>query len=77
MDGQLDAYRFLPSKDAKNQYILTVYSQPGGYSSCFRTVRPLPEGGGWFESVWQEFDQRTANIQQQFHERNKLSETTT
>lgn len=32
----------------------TVYEQ-GGFTCSFRPVRPLPEGGGFFENVWREY----------------------
>lgn len=68
LDGPLNVYRFLPGKEAKDQCVLTTLSAQDSFSSCFQKVRPLPEGGGWFETVWREYDRRTANIQQQLHQ---------
>jgi len=35
--------------------ITTYDSEKDKFSSIFRDVRPLPEGGGFFENVWRSY----------------------
>jgi len=43
----------LESGGNKNSVVITE-----GFSSRIEPVRPIPEGGGWFETVWNQFNHR-------------------
>lgn len=46
-------FRYLPDDGALDAMTQTVRLLPdGSYATEFRPVRPLPEGGGFFENVW-------------------------
>jgi hypothetical protein len=46
-------FRYLPDDGALDTMTQTVHLLPdGSYATEFRPVRPLPEGGGFFENVW-------------------------
>ncbi len=55
-EGLGDAFRFKPDDgalDGKTQ--LVALSPDGQAETVWRDVRPLPDGGGFFENIWREF----------------------
>lgn len=56
--GLENCFRFLPdSENKRTQVQLTAWN--GGQIQCsWRAVRPLPDGGGVFETVWREYRER-------------------
>ncbi len=54
-EGLPDAFRFQPD-DGGLDGMTQVTRATGGQFACeWRAVRPLPEGGGFFENVWREY----------------------
>ncbi len=53
-EGMEDIFRFELDNGAFDKSVLCVDYQ-NGVSSFVRDVRPLPEGGGFFENVWREY----------------------
>ncbi len=59
-DGEVSAgpngiFRFTPDRGAENGLVRQTHYTPAGCMTTIRPVRPLPEGGGFFETVWREF----------------------
>ena len=50
-----DVFRFELDDGALNDQIFEITYSPNGFGSSSRPVRPLPEGGGFFENVWREY----------------------
>ena len=48
----------LPARDGFQDKCVSTYYQDGVFHSALEAVRPLPECGGWFESVWREFREK-------------------
>lgn len=53
-EGMEDIFRFELDNGAFDSSVLCIDYQ-NGVSSFVRDVRPLPEGGGFFENVWREY----------------------
>lgn len=53
-EGMEDIFCFELDDGAFDKSVLCV-DYPNGVSSFVRDVRPLPEGGGFFENVWREY----------------------
>lgn len=51
----LEEFRFEPDDGALDALVQEVSFDAQGCRSGFRPVRPLPEGGGFFENVWRRF----------------------
>jgi hypothetical protein len=59
---KMDEYfRFELDSGLFNEDVLTVLYTDNGFVSETRKVRPLPEGGGFFENVWRDY-RETKNI---------------
>ncbi len=53
-------YAFIPLKaDGADKRVITAFSEGEGFKSEICGTRPLPEGGGWFENVWKDYNERT------------------
>lgn len=53
-------YAFKPLKaEGANKRVITALSEREGFTSEVCGTRPLPEGGGWFENVWKDYNERT------------------
>lgn len=51
-----DIFGYVLDHDAHTDVIQeTVLNPDTGFSCSFRPVRPLPEGGGFFENIWREY----------------------
>lgn len=62
--GMDDVFRFELDDGALNDRVFEITYRSdlnGGIGGCARPVRPLPEGGGFFENVWREY-RKTKNI---------------
>lgn len=53
----LEEFRFEPDNGALDSFIQEISYLADSCKSSFRPVRPLPEGGGFFENVWRRFRQ--------------------
>ena len=60
-DGMEDVFRFELDDGALNDRVFEITYNEGALGGCARPVRPLPEGGGFFENVWREY-RETKNI---------------
>lgn len=61
-DGALEpAFRFEPDDGSRDGMIQEIRWHPGGCAAAWRPVRPLPEGGGFFETVWRRY-RETKNV---------------
>ena len=59
-EGQLrggleEVYRFIPNDGAQDDQVQEICYTQVGCKVNYRPVRPLPEGGGFFENVWREY----------------------
>lgn len=54
-EGLEELYRFTPGEGVESDKIQEVRYTPTGCEVSYRPVRPLPEGGGFFENVWREY----------------------
>ena len=54
-EGLEERFRFQPDDGALNDTIQQITASGSDLISKWRPVRPLPEGGGFFETVWREF----------------------
>ncbi len=54
-DGLDECFRFSSDDGAHNDTIQEVEYRDGECTTAWRAVRPLPDGGGFFENVWREF----------------------
>ncbi len=50
-----DVFRFELDDGALNDRIFEITYTGSGFGGCARPVRPLPEGGGFFENIWREY----------------------
>ncbi len=50
-----DTFGYCLDGDANTQVIQETVYKDGEFTCSFRPVRPLPEGGGFFENVWKEY----------------------
>ena len=55
------SFRFELDDGSFNDEILSVLYSDNGFTTDVRAVRPLPEGGGFFENVWRDY-RETKNI---------------
>lgn len=53
--GMESVFRFELDDGALNDRIFEITYTGSGFGGCARPVRPLPEGGGFFENVWREY----------------------
>ena len=53
--GLEDVFRFELDDGALNDRIFEITYTGSDFGGCARPVRPLPEGGGFFENVWREY----------------------
>lgn len=53
--GMESVFRFELDDGALNDRIFEITYTGGGFGGVARPVRPLPEGGGFFENVWREY----------------------
>ena len=53
--GLDDVFRFELDDGALNDRIFEITYTGSGFGGGARPVRPLPEGGGFFENVWREY----------------------
>lgn len=53
----LEEFRFEPDNGALDSSVQEVLYSESACTSSFRPVRPLPEGGGFFENVWRRYRQ--------------------
>jgi succinate dehydrogenase/fumarate reductase flavoprotein subunit len=60
--GPLPGLRFAPPNPAFDGEIQELAYRPDGCSAFWRPVRPLPEGGGVFETVWRGY-RETGNVE--------------
>jgi hypothetical protein len=56
-----ETFRFELDTGAFNDVVLSVAYNNGEFTAENRPVRPLPEGGGFFENVWRDY-RETKNI---------------
>ncbi len=56
-----EIFRFELDDGSFNEVVLSVLYKDGNFVAETRGVRPLPEGGGFFENVWRDYRQ-TKNI---------------
>ena len=56
-----DVFRFELDDGALNDRVFEITYNNGSMGGGARPVRPLPEGGGFFENVWREY-RETKNI---------------
>ena len=54
-EGLEDCFRFLTGNDALGGMVQLIVAQGDALRSEWRPVRPLPEGGGVFETVWRDY----------------------
>ena len=59
-DGQApnkmeDVFRFELDDGSNDATVLEITYNNGNFTHNTRSVRPLPEGGGFFENVWREY----------------------
>jgi succinate dehydrogenase/fumarate reductase flavoprotein subunit len=59
--GMEDVFRFELDDGSLNDKVFEITYENGSMGGCARPVRPLPEGGGFFENVWREY-RETKNI---------------
>lgn len=57
----LPEFGFVPDSGALDAFVQETAYKDGVCTSCFRPVRPLPQGGGFFENVWRSY-RETGNI---------------
>ncbi|MBR2024568.1 MAG: oxidoreductase, partial [Clostridia bacterium] len=50
-----EVFRFELDDGSNDANVLEITYNEGEFSSNVRKVRPLPEGGGFFENVWREY----------------------
>lgn len=50
-----DDFRFVLDSGEKDTVVQLVHFANGAPTASWRDVRPLPEGGGFFENVWREY----------------------
>jgi hypothetical protein len=50
-----DVFRFELDDGSLNDTIFEITYKNGSFKGDSRPVRPLPEGGGFFENVWREY----------------------
>ena len=56
--GLEDCFRFLPDSENKRTQVQLTAWNDGQIRCTWRVVRPLPDGGGVFETVWREYRER-------------------
>ncbi len=54
-DKMEELFRFELDDGALNDKVLEIQFTEGQFKASTRPVRPLPEGGGFFENVWREY----------------------
>jgi len=54
-EGMEEQFRFTPTDGAQDISVQETVYTPDGIRVSYRPVRPLPEGGGFFENVWRGF----------------------
>lgn len=67
LDGNLKDYVYKPkTQGTEGQKLITKAILPlnniDSIVSYFEPVRPLPDRGGWFETVWKEYRERMRNV---------------
>jgi hypothetical protein len=50
-----DVFRFELDDGSNDATVLEITYNDGEFTRGTRNVRPLPEGGGFFENVWREY----------------------
>jgi hypothetical protein len=50
-----DVFRFELDDGSNDATVLEITYNNGNFTHNTRNVRPLPEGGGFFENVWREY----------------------
>jgi len=56
----LPGFAYAPEKPLGDNCVLTTQLSGGRFVSSYEPVRPMPRPSGWFETVWKEFQERTA-----------------
>ena len=56
-DKMEDVFRFELDDGSNDASVLEITYNGGKFTHNIRSVRPLPEGGGFFENVWREYRQ--------------------
>ncbi len=54
-NGLPDLFGYCLDGDANTKVIQETEYRDGAFACTFRPVRPLPDGGGFFENVWKEY----------------------
>ena len=60
--GKLSMFRYLEGTGAHREDILLTEKTETGFCSRFVPVRPFPPSDDWFETVWNEFNERTRRV---------------
>ena len=60
-DKMEDVFRFELDDGSLNDVVFEITYKDGSMGGGSRPVRPLPEGGGFFENVWRDY-RETKNI---------------
>ncbi len=62
ISDKLSGFSYCPSKGGFERKVLRTRLEKNGFVSAFEPVRPIPEAGGWFENIWNEYRASHARI---------------